>query len=247
MNSNRLWLIGTAIVVIAVFALGWFVGIQPLLATTATAISNAEAVDAINAQEQATLLQLKEEYEEIDDIRDQVDEAELSIPTRAKLSTFILQVNSLAAATGVIVSNITTGDGILYVLPEGAAILDEEGQPIPAPAAPENLVFVPMNIKVSGPYASVLAFIKGLQSGDRLFMATQVAVAAEAAAAPDPKSKEPVVAIFGGEITGQIYVLFDPEAPDIDLEVDGDAEVEPTPEVSPSPSSSSSPSASPAA
>jgi len=232
MNSIRLWAIGTVVVVIAVVALGWFVGIQPLLTQTATAQSNADAVDAVNAQEQAKLLQLKEEYENIDEIRAEVEEAQLSIPASAGLSAFILQVNSLAAATGVVVSDIATGEGVLYVLPEGATILDETGEPIPAPAAPENFVYVPLSIKISGPYASVLSFVKGLQSGERLFMVSDVALAAEAGAEPDPKSKEPVVATFGADITGQIYVLVDPNAGVVDEEIP--AEGEPAPEASPS-------------
>lgn len=210
MKSNRLWLAGTVIVVIAVIALGWVLGIQPRLTEAAVALVETQRVDALNEVEQAKLLALKKEFEEIDEIRGQVEELELSIPTKAELAAFIRQVNDLAALNGVTVINITTADAAAYVLPEGATVLDAEGQPVPAPIAPANLVLVPMNIKVEGPYASVLSFIKGLQAGNRLYMVNDVAVA-KIDSAPDPENEDAVVVeLFGGELEGQVYVLVDP-------------------------------------
>ncbi len=56
MDRNRLWIIGAVVVMVAIAALGWVVGVQPQLDAAAAADAQRATVDATNATNLQTLV-----------------------------------------------------------------------------------------------------------------------------------------------------------------------------------------------
>jgi len=211
MKSNRLWLVGTAIVVIAVLALGYLLGISPKLTELAAGEASLTAVRAQNAQEQAKLLSLQEQFENIDELQEQLDELQAAIPSDVSLPDFIRQLNELAATTQVRIDSITTGLPEAYITPEvPGTMLDADRNVVPLPAAPASLITVNFSIKVSGPAGSIQNFTEGLQKGKRLFLARGLVINSVIVSATEDAEAS---TSFEGEIQGLAYVLEVPAAP----------------------------------
>lgn len=233
MKSNRLWLIGTAIAVVAIVMLGWILGVSPKLSEAATAAQAADQIDAQNAVTQQEIAALQKAFENIDEVREQLDELGESVPSSADLPDFIRQLNAIGSLYGVSVTSISTGSAFIYA--PSAVSAQPEVAAATALVAGSDFVVIPVTIKVSGTYASVLNFTRGLQAGERLFLVTSLSVVGGAtpeAVAP-ARGQEPVASerSFSGEVSGQIYVVLDPNAP-IDVE-DVEDEVNPTPTATP--------------
>ena len=211
MKSNRLWAVGTAIVVVAVLALGYLLGISPRLAELARSEASLAAVTAQNAQEQAKLLSLQKEFENIDELQEQLDELQAAIPADVSLPDFIRQLNELAASTQVKIESITTGLPEAYVAPAvPGTMLDADGNVVPLPTAPANLITINIVIKVSGPAGSIQNFTEGLQTGERLFLVKGLVI--NAVKTPATEDAEASTS-FEGEVQGFAFVLEVPEAP----------------------------------
>ena len=211
MKTNRIWLLGTAIVVIAVLALGYLLGISPKLTELAAGEASLTTVTAQNAQEQAKLLSLREQFENIDELQDQLDELQAAIPADVSLPDFIRQLNELAATTQVRIDSITTGTPEAYITPAvPGTMLDADRNVVPLPAAPASLITVNFSIKVSGPAGSIQNFTEGLQKGKRLFLARGLVINSVIAAATEDAEAS---TSYEGEIQGLAYVLEVPAAP----------------------------------
>jgi len=211
MKTNRIWLLGTAIVVIAVLALGYLLGISPKLTELAAGEASLTTVTAQNAQEQAKLLSLQKEFENIDELQDQLDELQAAIPADVSLPDFIRQLNELAATTQVRIDSITTGPPEAYITPGvPGTILDADRNVVPLPAAPASLITVNFSIKVSGPAGSIQNFTEGLQKGKRLFLARGLVINSVIVSATEDAEAS---TSFDGEIQGLAYVLEVPAAP----------------------------------
>jgi Tfp pilus assembly protein PilO len=196
--SNRYWIFGTAVIVIAVAALGWFLGIQPALQQAAATDAARADVEAQNAQYELQLAQLREDYENIDALRAEVETLRLAIPNHADYEGFIAEINGLAAGTATTVTNVVIGDASWYMAAptsatppaevveeapadgtaagagDTAAAAAEGEQVIPLPNADgsvngSNFIAIPVQLTVTGEY---LQFIRALQADQRLFLVT---------------------------------------------------------------------------
>lgn len=215
MRSNRLWGIGTAIVIVAVLALGWVLGVSPKLNELAGVTASLDAVNAQNQQHQLELAALEAQFENIDELRDELADLQAAVPSDVGLPDFIRQLNTLAAATGVAIDSISTSDPGAYSVPAvPGTTVDAEGNVVALPAAPANLVTINTVIKIKGTPSAILLFVKGLQSGDRLFFISELAIGEPTApAATEGEDEAAAVEISTTEITGLTFVLEVPEAP----------------------------------
>lgn len=128
MDRNRLWTLGAVVVMIAVIAGGWFLGIQPQLDAGGAANQTRQTVEAQNAQSAATLVALKKDYSGIGALKHQLAQLRQSVPSTAAMSAFVTELDTLAGSYGVSVTSISVSDALPYVQPAPAA-------PAPAPAA----------------------------------------------------------------------------------------------------------------
>ncbi len=195
--NNRYWVFGTVVIVGAVAALGWFAGIQPALQAAAGTDASRVDVEAQNAFYEAQLVQLREDFENIDVLRAEVAKLRIAIPNHADYAGFVAELNALAGGTATTVTNVTIGDATWYTavptqttpaptegeVPaegataagDGAAAAPTEGeQVIPLPTADgtvngSNFIAIPVQMQVTGDY---LQFIRALQGNQRLFLVT---------------------------------------------------------------------------
>jgi Tfp pilus assembly protein PilO len=128
MTSNRIWIIGAAVVIVGIAFLGWFLGIAPKLAEGDASGASLEAVETQNTAQEAVLVSLREQFERLDELKLELDDLRSELPDHPEVETFIEYINSAALETGVTVSSITAVEPMVY------GIAAEAG----APAAPDD-------------------------------------------------------------------------------------------------------------
>jgi Tfp pilus assembly protein PilO len=227
--DSRMWAIISVLLVGAIVAGGWFLAASPLLTAKGDADVQLAATQQTNRQHVETLKALQAASEDLPELLARAKELESAIPSGLESSPLITAINNLAVATGVTVTAIRIDDGVSYQAPvEDVA---QEGAPNPltdARITGENFVLVPISIEVMGPLSNVLAFIHGIQNGERLVLVTKLDTAADGEGA----------ATYTSTLSGTTYVLVRPPA----LQFNATDEAgTPTPTPTPTPSDTATP------
>lgn len=198
MNTHRLWVIGSVILIVAVLGLGFLLGVQPQLSTIATANSARAEVEAGNALAELKLAALQQDFDNIDELKGELAALVASVPTGANAPELVDQLDALAKQVVVTLTGITVAEAQPYTPVTPAA------PPVPAPAAegatgesvaatepaaplappagappvvsalitPANFAVQQVSVTITGGYAQVLDYVNGLQTGERLFLVT---------------------------------------------------------------------------
>lgn len=200
-RNNRLYVIGSVTLMVALVLAGWFIGAQPFITAAAAADSERANVEVEIQTRQAQLAELEKEKAKLPALQKQLDGLTASIPSSSSTSGFITDLNALAVSTGVQITGITVSDPQAYTVPASAAAAQQAttttSTPSPAPSAtptaapnapsttaaappavtnplitPANFVGIQVTVDLAGSNDAVLGFTKGLQSGPRLFLVT---------------------------------------------------------------------------
>lgn len=204
---NRIISFGLAGLMVMVAAMGWLLGISPLLDQAASADNQRSSVQELNDVNEAKIADLKIKFETIDTLRGQVASMRGSVPERLDIPAFLREINGYCASNSVTLVSVIVDTAEAYVAtPEAAPPVagaapatptaPEADAALPAVAAPTGptLVRVPIQVTVDGDYNAVMAFGGSLQTGPRLFLATSFTMA-----------KTP--AGFTGVLGGFVYAL----------------------------------------
>lgn len=207
--TTRIWALGTAVAVVAIFALSWVLGISPLLAAATESEAQRSTVDASNTAQEALLAQMKENFSQIDDLEREVDGLRLSMPNEVDSDFLYAYLWDIQVASGAFVETLVTGPAQPYGVPTG----DAAAAPVPTatdPAAPadsgtptvpsvEGLYTVPVTITfINGtPAANMVAFAGLMQHGDRVLLVTNI--------------KREVNQETAGTITAYMFVVSQPD------------------------------------
>ena len=221
MNRNRLWVIGSVTLIGVLLVAGWFLGAQPLVAGAAAADAERAGIDTQNTAQQAIITQLAADNDKLPALKEDYTALLASIPGGSSTSGFIKGLSELAAASGVALDGFTVGESQAYTVPASGAVVTPDPSatvdpeaPVAEPIAvgsvavtsplitPENFVGISVGVDLTGEYSAVLAFIKGLQTGDRLVLVNEITTARVA----DDSASTAVTAHIGG----LIYVLKQP-------------------------------------
>ncbi|MHB1234487.1 MAG: hypothetical protein ACYCZK_02310 [Microbacteriaceae bacterium] len=222
MEANRIWTIGSIVLMVVIVAAGWLLGIQPQLAAADAANQSRAQVHSSTVANQAVLEQLKKDYQGLDQLKQQLAALRQAVPAQADASAFVTELNALASAHQVTVKSIVVSDAKPYSPPPAApaspapsASPAPTASPSPAPppagTAPgasnpqitaANFIVIPVQVTVSGPYGNVLDFVAGLQTGQRLFLVTAFS-SGVATAGPGPA----VAGTTASTVSGFMYVL----------------------------------------
>ncbi|QZQ55292.1 hypothetical protein KZI27_18935 [Curtobacterium sp. TC1] len=225
MSRNRLSLL-LAVLAMAVVAVGgFFLAVQPQLAQTASAHTQTAAVERTNDTSRSELARLRQQAADLPAMKRELSTRATSVPDTARLSAFIDQLNTIAAASGMQVSSFTASDATAYspavaaeptaagqagATPSASPSSTAEAVPS-APEAPslvtdaavtgQNFSVIPVTVAVDGSFDQALQFVKGVQGGDRLFLITTIS--------STEKSGEDGTASSSSSWTfgGSIYVL----------------------------------------
>ena len=240
MNMTRIWVLGAVLSAGVALVLGWMLGISPKLDEARTAKEERVAVEVQNAGYEAQLITLKEQFESIGELKDELAELRQAVPGGADLPVLVGQLDSIAENHGVTLSAINVSDAQPYT-PIVAAPAAEPAAGTPAapgdsaaaapvanagdatgPAAPvgsagitaENFVAIPVAIAVKGSYRDIVDFIDGLQKGSRLVMVHSFVTTApkEAPASADAGAPATSSDEITANINAVVYVLLSPSA-----------------------------------
>lgn len=154
MNSNnRVWVLGSMLVSVAILAGGWFIGVAPMLALSTTADADRATVEADNLRHEQTLADLQTRYAQLPEISGQLAALRVSLPAAPELADFLAVVSSAQAGSETFVIDISIADAVPYapvvsepvaapVAAEGATV-DGEAD-VDAPADPAEVAVVPV-------------------------------------------------------------------------------------------------------
>ncbi|SDK29092.1 Tfp pilus assembly protein PilO [Cryobacterium psychrotolerans] len=115
MNMNRLWVLGAVLLIGIVAVLGWMLGISPKLSEAREAKAQQETVETQNTDLEAQLVTLKEQFESIDDLRDELAGLRESVPSGPDMPAFVGQLGTMAEKHRVALTQITVSDAQPYV------------------------------------------------------------------------------------------------------------------------------------
>jgi len=204
MNVTRLWAVISALLIVVVGALGYFVGVQPQLAATSTANESRVGVENQNALHEITLIRLRADAENLPALQAALAQARVSVPVQANLSTFLQQLSDLAAGAGVTVASFTTQDAVGFIA------APEIADTVPASMTQGQFVVIPVQMEAVGPRANVLDFIERVQTGGRLVLVTDLRL--------DRDGED--LEIARGSLTGLVYVLLDQVGDTVDVTIE---------------------------
>jgi len=139
--NNRIWIIGTAILSVAVIVLGWFLGIAPKLAESTLASFQRTQVDGQNAQHAADLAALKEQFSSIEEIRAHLNAAEDGVPNNDESDLYYDELHAYTKGEKLSIDEITFAAPVPYAaidplsaeVGEAGAVADPVTDPVTDP------------------------------------------------------------------------------------------------------------------
>jgi len=221
MGQNRLWLVGAIAGMLGILGGGWLVGISPELAAVASANHDRANVVVQNQVNEALLAKLRNDYLNIDQLKGQLDLLQAAVPSSAQISTFVTELNSLAAMHEVTVKAIAVSDAKPYsaappTTPEAGATSKPLVMTNPKITA-TNFVVIPVQFTVTGIFTNVLNFIHDVQVGQRLLLVSTISSTSSsispAGIGSVKKSGSDGSATVDTTIGGFMYVLLDGTSP----------------------------------
>lgn len=177
MNANRIFALGTVIVIAAVLGLGWLVGLSPLLTAAELADQERIAVEQTNQSQQATLASMKADFERLDEIEDELAALRVEIPNEVDSDSIYALLAGYQVGIPTMVETITTGEAIPYgQLTDDPDAQPAEGAETAGVAQFDGLYTVPVTITFpKGTVANeIIAFAGAMQNGPRIFLVTSI-------------------------------------------------------------------------
>jgi len=222
MNIDRIWIIGISGAIFIVGVLGWLLGISPVVAQAGIADQERASISAANQASEAKIAVLKKQFASVDKLQTQLDELGVSIPADPNLALFLREIDSLTNQYQVSLTNVNVSSALKYV-PVVVAAPVASGTtgsstptptPSPSPSASAGagatpappvdagpggrLLVIPVKIDFIGTYANVMNLIGALQTGDRLYLMTDVVVKSSSTSGSTN---------FQANLTGHVYAL----------------------------------------
>lgn len=189
-GTRTLMLLG-GVLIVAILAMGWFLAIDPQLKAAASADAQRSEVEQRNQVEQLALQQLEEQFANLPALTAELATLRQSVPASARIEALSRQIFDLLQQTGTSLSTFTAGDAV--PLAESA----DDTTVIPAGVSADRFATVDVSISISGTRESVISFVEGLQTGERLALLTDVSVST---------GDDGVVT---SEVSGIVYLMVD--------------------------------------
>lgn len=188
------WVGGTVFVAILILAAAWFLAVSPTVSAAADLRSQAEQASQQNELLEMQVAQLKADFANLPQYKEQLAAIQTQIPTDAKLADYLRQLDQIAVAHSVTLTSIspsTPAPVVVEAAPvapappadaTGAAPTDgatTAPAAVPAAAAPAGapagFMSIGFSITALGTYDNTEAFLYDMQrSTPRLFLVTTV-------------------------------------------------------------------------
>lgn len=179
MTATRIWTVGAVALIAAILALGWFLGIAPLLAQKSAADAERANAELQTATQQAQLQIMKADFENLDAILADLEPLATSIPASEGVERFAAYVSQVAAAhelsvTSYVAAEMPFGGQVV----EGEAATTSTGTGGPALTTAAGTVYaLPITIGFEGTPEALTDAVHTLQTGPRLFLVQNVSFA----------------------------------------------------------------------
>ena len=208
-NTNtRLWIIGSMLLVIAILAMGWFLGVAPRLSEASTAGHQQTVAEAQNVVHEREIAVIKKQFDQLPALKSQLAVLRAAVPAGNGMSAFLDELHALEQQNQVSLTDFKAGDGQPYTPVKSTTLTASTTNPL---VTPDNFVAIQVGVTVTGDDANIMRFIDGVQTGDRLFLVTSLKLDQDKAAADTTSKTQPVVA-FTATVSGLVYVLLDKPA-----------------------------------
>lgn len=226
------WIGGAVFVALVMLAASWFLAISPKLTAAADVRAQAEQVRGQNELLELQLVQLKADFEKLDEYKAELATVQGQIPPQEELAEYLRQLDTIAQAHGVTLTSITPSLPEAVVLAGAtapAATTDAgtstegtdstestaEGTDTVAAAptglaAPTGFTSIPVQLILVGTYDNTVAFMSDLQNATtRLFLVSSLQGTSQEDG--DATAGKPATAQGDLELTvsGFLYVLPD--------------------------------------
>jgi Tfp pilus assembly protein PilO len=176
MTTTRVWTVGAVLVIAGILALGWLLGVAPLLAQTAAAEAERAGIETQNLAQQSQLAVMKADFENLDAVQQELLALQASIPAEERTEVFASAVETFAGANGVVLKSYVAGEmPFLGAQVDGAAPTSTAGVGGVALSTSAGTVYaIPVTIGVEGTPEAAMDFVRTLQAGQRLFLVNSV-------------------------------------------------------------------------
>ncbi len=216
MSRNKLWILGAIALIFVIAAGGWSLGIAPQLATASNENNDRAHVVSFNEKNQIIINKLRTDYRNIEELKNQLNVLQISVPNNANLSAFILELNLLADKEKITVKSIHFSDARPYSPSMQSSSVAGNQAPPPiitdAKITPANFVIIPFQISITGIYNKILKFVNDVQVGQRLTLISTLSSTGSLGTRPSGVTL-PSVGASGTEVDvsigGYIYVLLE--------------------------------------
>lgn len=182
MTQTRKLTLITALVTIAVMALGWFLLISPKRGEAADLRDQTAAQDAANAQLQAKVAMLREQAKDLPKQRARLALIAVNIPDNPQLPSLIRSLTKTARDSRVDLQALQPGApaAVASTVAGATTAPVRPGQPV----APVGLQQIPLAITITGDYFEAANFVNRLEGLRRSLLVTGLAITPVGAAAP---------------------------------------------------------------
>ena len=207
-SSTKLWIIGSMLLIVAIVAMGWFLGVSPKLAEAATAGQQQSEAEAQNVVHESEIAVIKKQFDQLPALKSQLAVLRAAVPDGSGMSAFLDELHALEQQNQVTLTDFKTGDGQPYTPVKGTVGTVSTTNPL---ITPDNFVAIPVSVTVSGDNANIMRFVDGVQTGERLFLVTSLKLDQDQTDTAATKKAAPP-ATFKATISGLVYVLLDKPA-----------------------------------
>jgi hypothetical protein len=175
------WVLGAAIGAVVILLGAWFLAISPKMAAASDERDQAQVQKSRVDQLQIQLASLKHDFENIGDLRTQLGDLQVQIPSDEQLSTLLRQVNAIATETSMVVTSVTASSPTEVVgtgSPAASKVTTDGAsatQPTATTQAVTGFYAISTEIVVVGTYPNTVAFLDKLQTGNpRLVLVSRI-------------------------------------------------------------------------
>ena len=219
-SKAKSWITGTAVLAVALLVGAWFLLIAPVRESTAETTAEAVSQDDRNALERKRIATLAAQFADIETYRTQLAELRQQIPATTRQAEFQSQIAAIAATYSVTIASLAVSPSaeVLVSGPAAAPAADETADDAEAAEPASANLFsgfyqTPISIEVVGTYQNVLNFVSELQTvNPRTFLVTGLAATGRKEAEGSGGLPATAAGDLGLVITGQMYVMTDPNA-----------------------------------
>jgi Tfp pilus assembly protein PilO len=162
MTKTRLWLILTAVVVVAVLVGGWFLLISPNRAEAADLRDQTAATEQQISMLRGTLAELQEMQKNLPAQQAALEAISKQIPSDPALPALIRALTNAGRTSGVDVTNIAPS------APTPLSVIPAAGGTTTATST--QITVIPLTVTAKGTYTQVQQFVQRLESLQRAFL-----------------------------------------------------------------------------